>query len=317
MKYSGEACVQERITINSTGNKTIGRYCGRRYQWSVFISIAPIILRFHTVNLSSSYFELQYQITNLNLTSYMVYYKTYSEFKVIENNSFLFPFSWIHKFVIRNDIYYNWNIFVPKIHKLSLKLRKGTNKDGTLYLYDGPDYYYKKYDFTTRTTFTSSSFQASVLFHCHHKCIELDFRSYFVKSSIQNYKSYFVHDRLEMKSRNLKCANNSSLFCAFNFNVNRFSYVNATLSFKYSGPNVGYCKYGGFSVYDYIDNALTEVLLSCDNWYSVSSRSQFYRNIVSSTESLLVVFYSYFPYSEIKVQLSVEPSSCQGVHLQR
>ena len=156
----------------------------------------------------------------------MVYYKTYSDFKVIEKNSFLFPFSWIHKFVIKNDIYYNWNIFVQKIHKLSLKLRNDANKNGTLYLYDGPDYYYNKYDFTTGTTFTSSSFQVSVLFQCHHKCIELDFKSYLVKSSKQNYKSYLVHDKLEMKSRNLKWANNSSQFCAFNFNVDRFQWSN-------------------------------------------------------------------------------------------
>ena len=56
------------------------------------------------------------------------------------------------------------------------------------------------------------------------------------------------------------------------------------------GPNVGYCKYGGFSVYDYIDNTLMEVLLSCDNWFSVSSNLHFYRTIISNSESLFLVF---------------------------
>ena len=247
----------------------------------------------------------------------MVYYKKYSEFKVIENNSFIFPFSWIHKYIIQKDNYYNWNILVSKMHKVSLKLRKDADRNDTLYLYDGPDYYGNKYDFNGRTAFISSSFQVSVLFQYHHKDIEMNFKSYILKNSIQNYKTYLVTDKLEKESKSFNCTNNSVLLCAFNFNVNRSFYVNVTFSFKYHGPNVGYCKYGGFSVYDYIDNALMEVLLSCDNWFSVSSNLHFYRTIISNSESLFLVFYSYFPYSEIEFQLSIQPSSCRGAHLLR
>ena len=247
----------------------------------------------------------------------MFYYKKYNEFKIIEKNSFLYPFSWIHKYIMKSNIYYNWNIFVSKMHKLLLKLRKDLNTNDTLYLYDGPDYYCNKYDFTIRRTVTSSSFQVSLLVQYHHKGINLYFKSYLHKNSIQNYKTYLVNDKFEKNSTNLKCSNKSPLLCAFNFKVNRPFYVNATFSFKYYRPNVGYCKYGGFSVYDYINTTLTEVLLSCDNWFSVSSNSQFYRNIVSSTENLFLVFYSYFPYSEIDFQLSIKPSSCQGEHLER
>ena len=49
LKYSGEACLQERAVINCTGNKTTGRFCGRRHQWSVFASLAPITLEFQYI----------------------------------------------------------------------------------------------------------------------------------------------------------------------------------------------------------------------------------------------------------------------------
>ena len=89
-------------------------------------------------------------------------------------------------------------------------------------------------------------------------------------------------------------------------------YVNVTLEyFNYSGPNVGYCKYGGLSVYDYVNNTKKEVLLMCKNW--ISAR----RIIISNAGSLFLVFYSYHPYSKINIQIRIESSSCQGVHLQK
>ena len=124
LKYYGEACLQERVVINSTANFTTGRYCGRRYQWSIFVSIAPITLEFHTFESSVSYFEIQYQLTYLNLTTFLINLRNYSVFRNIENKSNIFPFSWIHKYVFRNDIYFNWNIFVPKMFKLSLNIIK-------------------------------------------------------------------------------------------------------------------------------------------------------------------------------------------------
>ena len=75
LKYSGEAGLQERVIVNSRGNNIIGRYCGRRYQWSVFASSSPVTLEFHTSNFSSSKFMLQYQITDTILETFLYTYK--------------------------------------------------------------------------------------------------------------------------------------------------------------------------------------------------------------------------------------------------
>ena len=310
LQYSGEACLQERILINSRHNITIGRYCGRRYQWSVFVT-------FHTFDSSQSWFELQYELTDINITSYKLNYKNCNAFTIIENNSFVFPFGWINKYLIKIDSYYNWNIFVPKMYQLSLMLMKYCNRKNVLYLYDGPDYLSDQYDLTNMTLFTSTSFQISVLLHGYHSDIEINFNNFLSKEAIQNYKVYSVKNNLEIISTDLKCGKNSVILCAFNFIVNRNQYVNITLSFKYFGPNIGYCMYGGLSIYDYINSTIKEVLLLCDNLFSLPLSLQPNRNLISNTESLFLVFYSYILYSDIEVHLQKEPSSCQGVIIER
>ena len=312
LKYSGEACVQERVVITSLRNKIIGRYCGQRYKWSVFVSAATTTLRFHTFEFSRSYLELHYEITHFNLTTCMLNFKNYKDFRDIEEKSNVFPYSWIHKYVTNINDYYNWNIFVSKISKLSLKLKKVYGLKGNLYVYDGPDYHFNQYFITNMTSFISSSFQVSVLFHGYFSFIEMYFNDYLEKETEPNYRTYLVKDKLKMSSRNLKCATNLIVLCVLNFNVSSNLYVNVTLEyFNYSGPNVGYCKYGGLSVYDYVNNTKKEVLLICNNW--ASSR----RLIISNTESLFLMFYSYYPYSQIEIKIRIESSPCQGVHLQK
>ena len=125
-----------------------------------------------------------------------------------------------------------------------------------------------------------------------------------------------MEDRIQFISKDLKCAKGSMVLCTFNFKVIQPFFVNVTLlSFNYSGPNVGYCKYGGLSIYDYSRNTTEEVLLLCNNILSPSLHAK--RAIISSTENLYLVFYSYFPYGEIHVELNVQKSACKGVFLQR
>ena len=126
-----------------------------------------------------------------------------------------------------------------------------------------------------------------------------------------------MKNRLEIMSAGISCTKSSIVLCPFNFIVNSNMYVNVTLSFKYFGPNIGYCKYGGLSVYDYVNNTMKEVLLSCDNWFSLPLHLQPVRNIVSNTGHIFVVFYSYIFYSKIEFQLQIKPSFCQGVIIER
>ena len=186
------------------------------------------------------------------------------------------------------------------------------------YLYDGPGYHNMQYNIADIITFKSSSFQVSIFYHGSYSNIEMNFKKYLTKEATSNYRIYSVKDTFKLVSMDLKCAKRSMVLCAFNFKVSRPFFVNVTLlSFNYSGPSVGYCKYGGLSIYDNAKNATEEVLLLCNNWLSPSSNLHAKRTIVSSTQSLYLVFYSYSPYSEIKIQLRIETSSCQGVFLER
>ena len=311
--YSGETCLHERVLINTTYT-TIGKYCGRRIQWSVFVSSDLSSVAFHTFNYSTSYFILQYQLTNDKLSTSMLNNKIYRDLKVTFKNSFVF-----YKYVLANVTYYHWNLFVSKMFKPSIILMKVNSDDkGGLYLYDGPDFHASQYDATNLKTFTSSSFQVSILFLGHFSDIIIKFKSYIFKKAVQNFKTILVKNNYEWINSKLKCPAMSVSICAFHFHVPRGFYVNVTLLyFNYSGPNTGYCQYGGLSIYDYVENKIEEILLLCDNWFSVLAMEEPNRLIVSNTESLFVVFYSYFPQSMIRVDLGIEKTYCQGVHLQR
>ena len=317
LKYSGETCLQERVIINSTGTITVGKYCGRRYPWSVFTSPTLVTIEFYTFDSFRSSFLLQYQITSYNFTTSMLTQKNYNGFAFIESNSLVLPYSLIHKYKVIKENYYSWNIFESKMFKLSLELTRAPNRKGIFYLYDGPSFHSKQYNFTTQMTFTSSSFQVSVIYQGDHSNIEMEFKSSIFKKAVQNYRKYLVKDKFAISSMHLECSNKSIVLCAYNVYVPRHSYINITLlSLNYTGPNVGYCKYGGLSIYDYVRNTMKEVLLTCDSSFPVSSNDQF-RVIISNKRSVFLVFYSYEPYSDINIRMIIEPTVCQGVHVQR
>ena len=106
------------------------------------------------------------------------------------------------------------------------------------------------------------------------------------------------------------------MLCAFKLHVPGTNFVNMTLlSFKYYEPNVGYCKYGGLSVYDYVHD-FKEVLLLCDNIFRVTFNIQ-PQQVLSSTQILFLIFYAYWPYSRVRLNITIEPTTCKGIHMLR
>ena len=90
-------------------------------------------------------------------------------------------------------------------------------------------------------------------------------------------------------------------------------YVNVIImTLNYFGPNTGYCKYAGVSIYDNITNTLKEILLLCDTFVTQPSHVT-----VSSAENLFLIFYSYMPFSYIEFKVKIQPTICKGVHMKR
>ena len=182
LKYSGEACVQERVIVNVEQNITIGTYCGRRYPFAVFASSSPIILKFHTLEQAASEFKLQYQITNSIMETFLYKFKNYNNFNLIENVTFLYPFSWNHIYIISNTYYYSWNILVPKMYRLLMKILKVLQIKRTVIIFDGPDLNNKELEIDTKHLVTASSFQVLVIYLNHpNKQIEIIFGKNIIK----------------------------------------------------------------------------------------------------------------------------------------
>ena len=121
-----------------------------------------------------------------------------------------------------------------------------------------------------------------------------------------------------MNSKNISCMHSLNSLCAFKLLVPENYFVNISiLSLKHFGPNVGYCKYGGLSIYDNVNNTLKQVLLLCDDQFPISLSSQHKRVFVSSYESVFIIFYSYLPYGRIELNMVLKQSTCKGIHVVR
>ena len=314
LQYSGEACLQERIVINSTRYGNIGRFCGIRYYWSVFASSMPITMEFYTHELSWSKFILNYQVTDTILSTILLRYKSENTFDNIEYVGYIYPSSWIHKYSIANTSYYVWNILVSKMFNLFIKVLKAPAIIKSLVFFDGPDFHSAYYTVDTKTTFAASTFQMSILYLNKSDNINILFEKYAVMNMSGCYAVYNISTKIFLNSVDIF----GTVFCTLKFIVPKGAFVNITLlSVKYSGPNVGYCKYGGLSLYDYVNNIFKEVFLSCHDRFISPFKSLHTRMIISSTETLFLIFYAYQPYSIIKVSVKVESTICQGVHVLR
>ena len=320
LKYSGEACVQERVVVYSSGNNTIGRYCGRRYYYSVFVSTAPIMLEFHTFQFSSSQFMLQYQVTGTILKTFLHKYKSYKNFGIIENMNFPHPFSWNHIYFMANISHLVWNIFVPKMYILLLKITKVPLAKESVIIFDGPDIHSNQLDIKMNETFIASSFQVLILYlNTQNEDIEMIITNNILKNKMESHQNiYNITGNIKLNSDSLTCVKSISVLCAFKVHVPVDNFINVTsFSLLYYGANAGYCKYGGLSVYDNVKNKMQEVLLLCDSILPGKLNTDPKQVLVSSTQSLFLIFYAYWPYSRIRFNITIKPTTCKGIHILR
>ena len=158
----------------------------------------------------------------------------------------------------------------------------------------------------------------SIFYLKQSKNIDILFEKYSIRDMSELHKIYNITSKINLNSVDMGYVDSETVFGILRLNVPEGVFVNITLlTIKYSGPNIGYCKYGGLSVYDHVNNIFKEVLLSCHDMFSSPFKSLHNRMIISSKESLFLIFYAYQPYSTIKVSVSVESTICQGVHLLR
>ena len=189
----------------------------------------------------------------------------------------------------------------------------------SLIVFDGPDLNSRYVNIDSEEKFTASSFQVLILYENHKNYVEIVFGRNSIKDKIKNYNgNHTIRDKTILTSQNIPCSQLANTLCVFMLHAPENYYINITLlSLKYSGPNVGYCKYGGLSIYDNINRSLKEVLLLCDDLLTVIFNNQPKQVIVSSTQMISLIFYAYWPYSNIELNITMESTKCKGVHVLR
>ena len=174
LRYSGEECLIELVSLSLMKQEKIGKFCGRRYHWSVFASSYLINLHFHSFEQSTSQFIMQFQLTNTILKTILKKCPNSQKFDTVEENFFVSPFSWNTVYFIGNISYYTWGIFVPKMYLLIIQIIKAKK---SLDLFDGPDFHSNKCKVANNSKITASSFQILVLYKDYTKNIKIGFES--------------------------------------------------------------------------------------------------------------------------------------------
>ena len=81
---------------------------------------------------------LQYQITDTILETFLYRYKNYNNFGIIEKINYVLPFSWNHIYFLANVSHLMWNIIVPKMYIIMLKILKVSMLKQSVIIFDGP-----------------------------------------------------------------------------------------------------------------------------------------------------------------------------------
>ena len=282
-------------------------------------SSPPITFEFHTFEVSTSKIVLQYQITSKILKTSLHRFKNYKNINYVENISFVNPFSWNHKFMLANICHYMWTIIVPKMFRVLVKIQNLLEEHLSLIPFDGPDFNSNQLGIGRHGIFAASSFQVLILYVNKQVDIGMVFANNILKDKVHNYHTKFkIKEGIKLKSEFLSCTHMSNTFCTLELFAPRNYFVNITVVLlKYSGPNIRYCTYGGLSIYDHITSTMKEVLLLCNSKITDAFNNLSKQYVVSSTQSSFLIFYAYWPYSEIKLNIIIEPTTCKGVHLLR
>ena len=232
---------------------------------------------------------------------------------MIEINYFYSPFSWFNKYSVLFKSIYNWNIFVAKMFRLKLHFLKLSSNIKNVLFYDGPDFNSKQQNMTNDKMIVFTSFQCSVIFQVFLSDNDTAFQMTTLKKyKIPNYKSILVTKHLKLQKLIRKPIEGIPFYGAYKFYVSMGYHVNITISsFNFSGSNIGYCKYGGLSIYD--GSNFQEVLLLCNTTISLNAL----QSIVSFGSSLYLVIYSYSTHDDIHFNVIINPTGCQGVHVKR
>ena len=134
--------------------------------------------------------------------------------------------------------------------KLRLHFLKHSINNKHLLFYDGPDFNSKHYTISGAKTILFASFQCSVIFQVFDDPSEIDIAfqiAYLRKDKRPNYKSILVTEELILQ----QSSGSQQFLSAYKLFVSSASHVNITISsFNFSGSNIGYCKYGGISIYE-------------------------------------------------------------------
>lgn len=216
------------------------------------------------------------------------------------------------KFKSKNTTFYQMFLQVDKYFEMVLRVTNTTQKQ--IRIYDGPGVESDILKPVPHGPFDNkyylSTFQGVV-------CISLPNYPVSFSNTIEysGERKVFFHNVMLYEGAtskmhypgNEKCINNVT--CTFKFQTQVYFFIEIEiLRMKYVGYNDTGCRYGGLAIYD-TNGSHSESSVLCSNQNP-------HRNVYSTSNTLLAVFYSYNKYvTEFNTAISVSVTKCKAVTL--
>ena len=279
----------------------IFKFCGQNAKVSVFPKFTNVIIKvflkqhdYPTYNIVGSFSIMDKrlitsnQIPKTRKKKNSVHFGVKLEEILQFKNDIVMFYLWIH-------VYKDHNVVITHMSSDSqkTKLFDGPGFLSTLLFPRGKFYYCSTYQCTAHVSYILGNSELVL----NHSATELSIHANF----------YNTHSYVSLPNPNC-----SSGVCILNIKFDHGYKVNITLqSMVFQGENSAYCKYGGLSLIEVINEEYNENVALCRNDFSNNNKRRFY----SVSSSLKMVLYWYKPYSSTSVTLRISTTECDSIHL--
>ena len=279
----------------------IFKFCGQNAKVSVFPKFTNVIIKVflkqhdypaYSIVGSFSIMDKRLitstQIPETSKKKDSVHFGVKLEEILLFKNDIVMFYLWIH-------VYKDHNVVITHMSSDSqkIKLFDGPGFLSTLLSPRGKLYHCSTYQCTAQVLHIWGNFELVL----NHSATELGIHASF----------YNTHTYVSLPNPNC-----SSSVCILNIKFDHGYKVNVTLqSMVFQGENSAYCKYGGLSLIEFINEEYNENVALCRNDFSNNIKRRFY----SVSSSLKMVLYWYEPYSSTSVTLRISNTECDSIHL--
>ena len=291
-------------------------YIGKRNIFNIISQYKYLNITLWTFPVRTLTIDILFVILDERLADKFVYFNTYN---TIHQGKF-----YHHEYqlnLLKSKVHMNaFHIAITKLRKLTIVYAELFTISSLIVIYDGPGPESPKVKISVLPVIMSS-FQCYIILYLE-TMKNMDPRLFNISISsvkISHQISKIISYRQQITANHCNYFTISpNLYCVFNLTAED-KYLNISLGYlSYTGPQMYNCSFGGIAYYQFHSNLneYFEVRSMCDDFtndgeYDINKKKPM--DFVSEESNMLIIIYSYWPYTTLEFVLNVAIAPCKGV----